>query len=1063
MADNKETLVLEVKVIGDDASAKAIQSLADAQNKAAEAARIFAIEQKRLGSVVKGNSSAFSSSAAAINSAASSFRSGSDGIMAWTDSLSRSKANVSGWVSAMSEVDAVNRKFAAGLHGNVGGVSNWVTAMGQGSNASKFYASAINKAEDSTKKQDKASRGLSSSMGPVGLIVRNSAAQFQDFAVQVQGGQSALLAFAQQAPQLASAFGTIGTVLGTVLAIAVAFPALKAVFGAVGDSSKSLKDALEDLNDAMSDVGKTGHDFDLDGFIEEFNSADAAVRKSILSTLEFQKEIAALADQRAGKSATQGIQGELVPSFGQNTLDLFIAALGNSDDAFYKATQNFDDFTGAQNKLVDGLKISEQAAQELILRMRDFKSLPLDEMQKIILLFDKAGNTQFDGLSKSLKDIMKAAVAFEDQQKKTNKTLKEANEALKTGGTIDTGKPGKKGAGEIVFNNEQLEKSEAIIKRVREEFGLTRVQAAAISGNLFTESKGFQTNIKEDLSGNDPRQAAARRLGGGFGLAQWSGERKKQLKIFADQMGKDISSLDVQIDFLVQELTTTKFGKATIDRLKNINDINDATIVVRQKFEKPNPELAHDDKRIKAAESAFLGGLTNSERQKEVAEEEKFFKERIASNESFQDTLAKITEKGKVREGSKVQQQIIQEQQAAYKSAKIGLGELTSEEVKHKAVLDEAIKSQILNAEAAKLQADQNKVLATVFDNSTYAEQLEKIRQALDDGVISGDKFKEMTIELTRSFNESAQALGAINSFKIDLTDQQKQFDMLNDKIRATQELVAQGRINPELGKETIDSLLSQRSPNDAYIVSLKNQQEEIDKVGDKIKIVQDLAAGGFVSPEIAQQEILQLREMSGQFDTFGGHMVDFFEGKVKSSVDTMVDAMFGAEVSFNDFIEGMLKDIAKFLLQEQITSWFKEFNSGSSGGQGGTGLLDSLVGLFGSAVGGFGGAAANGNAYNMGNVVPFATGGIVTRPTLFGMSGGRTGLMGEAGPEAVVPLSKINGKLGIKAEGMGGSTSYTVNQVFNVQNGDERTMKKAAGQGARDVLGMAGGAQRYR
>lgn len=69
-----------------------------------------------------------------------------------------------------------------------------------------------------------------------------------------------------------------------------------------------------------------------------------------------------------------------------------------------------------------------------------------------------------------------------------------------------------------------------------------------------------------------------------------------------------------------------------------------------------------------------------------------------------------------------------------------------------------------------------------------------------------------------------------------------------------------------------------------------------------------------------------------------------------------------------------------------------------------------------------FGGLFANGSAFSGGRVVPFASGGVVSSPTTFGMSGGRTGLMGESGPEAIMPLTRgAGGKLGVQAVGGGG------------------------------------------
>ena len=60
--------------------------------------------------------------------------------------------------------------------------------------------------------------------------------------------------------------------------------------------------------------------------------------------------------------------------------------------------------------------------------------------------------------------------------------------------------------------------------------------------------------------------------------------------------------------------------------------------------------------------------------------------------------------------------------------------------------------------------------------------------------------------------------------------------------------------------------------------------------------------------------------------------------------------------------------------------------------------------------------ASANGNLFSGGNVMPFAQRRCdVGGPTIFPMASGATGSMGEAGPEAVMPLSRDkNGRLGV-------------------------------------------------
>jgi phage-related minor tail protein len=76
--------------------------------------------------------------------------------------------------------------------------------------------------------------------------------------------------------------------------------------------------------------------------------------------------------------------------------------------------------------------------------------------------------------------------------------------------------------------------------------------------------------------------------------------------------------------------------------------------------------------------------------------------------------------------------------------------------------------------------------------------------------------------------------------------------------------------------------------------------------------------------------------------------------------------------------------------------------------------------------------------------VVPFASGGVVSAPTYFPMQGGRMGLMGEAGAEAILPLQRgADGRLGV-ATGNGGGG---VNVVFNVTAQDASSFRKSEAQ----------------
>ena len=80
----------------------------------------------------------------------------------------------------------------------------------------------------------------------------------------------------------------------------------------------------------------------------------------------------------------------------------------------------------------------------------------------------------------------------------------------------------------------------------------------------------------------------------------------------------------------------------------------------------------------------------------------------------------------------------------------------------------------------------------------------------------------------------------------------------------------------------------------------------------------------------------------------------------------------------------------------------------GVSGGGGGSSLLPMLL-------------SANGNVFNNGSLMAFANGGVVDRTTMFPMKNGM-GMMGEAGPEAIIPLKRgKDGRLGVEATGFSG------------------------------------------
>lgn len=151
------------------------------------------------------------------------------------------------------------------------------------------------------------------------------------------------------------------------------------------------------------------------------------------------------------------------------------------------------------------------------------------------------------------------------------------------------------------------------------------------------------------------------------------------------------------------------------------------------------------------------------------------------------------------------------------------------------------------------------------------------------------------------------------------------------------------------------------------------------------------------------------------------GQTHDLFTNAFRGMEDSIVNFAMTGKLSFADFAKSILADMARIATRaaasQALSSLFGGFfGGGNAAAQSGVDNLVSNSGLF-----------ANGGAF-AGGVQMFATGGaftnsVVSTPTAFGMSGGRLGVMGEAGPEAVMPLTRTSsGALGVRAMGGGGS-----------------------------------------
>lgn len=130
------------------------------------------------------------------------------------------------------------------------------------------------------------------------------------------------------------------------------------------------------------------------------------------------------------------------------------------------------------------------------------------------------------------------------------------------------------------------------------------------------------------------------------------------------------------------------------------------------------------------------------------------------------------------------------------------------------------------------------------------------------------------------------------------------------------------------------------------------------------------------------------------------------------------------------------LKTLATSLIDTAYNAAIKPVTQGFS-----SAIANGFGGLFG------GSAFADGGAFVGGKVTPFAKGGVISQATAFPMRGGM-GLMGEAGPEAIMPLSRsADGALGVRMQG-----SPQSNVTINITTPDVAGFQRSQGQIAAQV-----------
>ncbi len=287
-------------------------------------------------------------------------------------------------------------------------------------------------------------------------------------------------------------------------------------------------------------------------------------------------------------------------------------------------------------------------------------------------------------------------------------------------------------------------------------------------------------------------------------------------------------------------------------------------------------------------------------------------------------------------------------------------------------------------------------------DYERLQESVAKAKREIEVAAVAhGTSSKEVQHAFTsyRQLNQQLQEIGNLfEPEKVKIEEQKGAYQQLQDKIigltQSLRDLAAENKIGTT-------EWANQKT-------ALTEAQAELDKINKSLKDngvnVQELSKS--ISSNLSSGLVTALRTGGKAFDAFS-----------------------------NLAVLALQKVLDKLLEMTVITPLLNAFTGGIGGS-----IFGGIGKLFGSA---------DGNVFKNGNVIPFARGGIVKQPTVFPMANGGTGLMGEAGAEAVMPLRRMsNGRLGVEADTQ---NNGTVVNIYNQSQSQIETHKRD--NGSMDII----------
>ncbi|ORL69255.1 phage tail tape measure protein [Pseudomonas putida] len=904
--------------------------------------------------------------------------------------------------------------------------------------------------ESSRQKLGEFSEGLRStgvSSAQTEAALRQLPAQFTDIFTSLAGGQNPLMVLIQQGGQIKDSFGGVEET----------FDALKEKFlslfsgvsggAALGESLLDVATSSKEVADTAGEAGKN-----LSDLAEQTNTAAEAAGNA-------KTAIDAVGPSVSSASLSfWGVAGALTATAAAIAAVIYGYSQGSREaDEYNKSlilTGNYAGTTasalGDMARRVSEVNGTVSVAAEILASLAGNGKVASESFELIasaaVAMEDATGRAVDATVAEFVKiaeDPVKAAKELDDQYHFLTASVYSQIVALKEqGDTIDATKLLTETYADAVSDRskeitDSLGLIESAWKRVKD--GAT----SAVDGIL---NVGRVSTVAEQIA--DVERRITMTQAGGFGLSM---NRQRALALLRDEKVFLEDKLKAEAEIAKYDAEQAKQQKDATSAMVRVDALTKSALTNEQKRNEEIKKYHRDLEAIRKADptDARLNAETIAKNISNIESKYKDQQGRTAGVDltSFNDEKNAL---------NAILSEYKNHQKELDAAQKAGLISQESYAAQRAAIIEQQ-KAEVTNAYEAEIKALED----AKGRSSTSAQQRIQLDQKIADARAAmvkaqKDADTELSVLATNEQGRLVKQARAVQTYT-DALDQQVQALRLQgqraadglglgDRQRGLQD--QQNGITDRMNQQRMD--LANQYGDGSRGMSLDEYNQKLAALNKTERDLQETTIANYDAMTAAQGDwrkgassafqnyLDQARDVAGQTKTL-------FTKAFTSMEDAVVNFAMTGKFSFSDFTKSILADMARIATQ-----------------QASSGLLSGLVSLGTSAASAwFGGGTtsagstqagyspevidawaatrqADGGAWSNG-VQMFANGGaftnsIVSTPTAFGMAGGKLGVMGEAGDEAVMPLTRTaGGQLGVRAVGAGSGTAISLSAPISL------------------------------